>query len=84
MKTEIKIKKALKRGLTVAAVSACMLSGSNTFADDAWLKSAGLGPYAPVKQDWAAIEKAAKAEGKVVIYSVSSRIAKLAPKCKEK
>ena len=84
MKTEIKIKKAFKRGLTIAAMSACMLSGSNTFADDAWLKSAGLGPYTPVKQDWAAIEKAAKAEGKVVIYSVSSRIAKLAPKFKEK
>ena len=26
MKTEIKIKKAFKRGLTIAAVSACMLS----------------------------------------------------------
>jgi iron(III) transport system substrate-binding protein len=44
-------------------------------AQDAWLKSAELGKYAPAKQDWAAIEAAAKKEGKVLVYANSSRIA---------
>ena len=35
-------------------------------------------------QDWAAIEAAAREEGKVVIYSVSSRISKLVDEFKEK
>jgi iron(III) transport system substrate-binding protein len=43
-------------------------------AQDAWLKAAGLGPYQPATEDWQAIYEAAKAEGKVVIYSLSSRI----------
>ncbi len=42
---------------------------------DAWLKAAQLGSYAPAKQDWAAIEAAAKKEGKVLVYANSSRIA---------
>jgi iron(III) transport system substrate-binding protein len=45
--------------------------------DEAWLKKAQLGPQAPKTQDWEAIKSAAKAEGKVVIYSVSSRIFRL-------
>lgn len=43
--------------------------------NDAWLKAAELGKYAPAKQDWAAIEAAAKKEGKVLVYANSSRIA---------
>ena len=43
-------------------------------AQDAWLKATGLGPYQPATEDWQAIYDAAKAEGKVVIYSISSRI----------
>lgn len=43
-------------------------------ADEAWLKAAELGKYAPAKQDWAAIEAAARKEGKVVVYANSSRI----------
>ena len=35
-------------------------------------------------QDWTAIEAAAREEGKVVIYSVSSRISKLVDEFKEK
>ncbi len=46
-------------------------------AVDAWLKSAELGKYATAKQDWAAIEAAAKKEGKVLVYANSSRIADL-------
>lgn len=39
-----------------------------------WLKDAQLGPYAGRNQDWKAIEDAARREGKVVVYSSSSRI----------
>jgi iron(III) transport system substrate-binding protein len=51
---------------------------------EAWLKKAQLGPFAPKAQDWEAIKTAAKKEGKVVIYSVSSRIFKLQKEFKEK
>jgi iron(III) transport system substrate-binding protein len=44
-------------------------------AMDVWLKAAELDKYAPAKQDWAAIEAAAKKEGKVLVYANSSRIA---------
>ncbi|WP_428688052.1 ABC transporter substrate-binding protein [Roseibium sp.] len=46
-------------------------------ADEAWREQAGIGEFAPVSQDWDQIEAAAREEGEVVIYSVSSRIAKL-------
>ncbi len=52
--------------------------------DEAWLKKAQLGPHTPKTQDWEAIKSAAKAEGKVVIYSVSSRIFRLQKDFKEK
>ena len=45
---------------------------------DAWLKAAKLGPYDTGKENWAEIVKKAKAEGEVVVYSSSSRIAKIA------
>lgn len=48
-------------------------------AVDAWLKAAELGQYAPAKQDWAAIEAAAKKEGKVVVYANSSKVADIKP-----
>lgn len=44
-----------------------------TPAQDAWLKAAQLGPYRPAQEDWDAIYQAAKQEGKVVLYSLSSR-----------
>ncbi len=46
-----------------------------TAAQDTWAKAAQVGPYEPATDDWAAIEAAAKKEGKVVVYSNSSRIA---------
>ncbi|MBM3130148.1 MAG: hypothetical protein FJ009_16175 [Chloroflexi bacterium] len=46
-----------------------------TAAQDAWAKAAQVGPYQPATLDWDAIEAAAKKEGKVVVYSASSRIA---------
>ncbi len=40
----------------------------------AWLEAAQLGPFAPATEDWDAVYEAAKKEGKVVVYSSSSRI----------
>ncbi len=42
-------------------------------AQIAWAKAAQVGPFAPGQQDWATIEAAAKTEGKVILYSNSSR-----------
>jgi iron(III) transport system substrate-binding protein len=53
-------------------------------AQDAWFQAAGLGQFAPATQDWAAIEAAAKAEGKVLVYANSSRIEKAAALWQEK
>ena len=51
---------------------------------DNWLKSAKLGPYVGSPQNWTEIEKLAKAEGEVIVYSSSSRIAKVAPEFEKK
>ena len=60
---------------TTAVLAIAMSSGA--FADKAWQQKAGVGEFASQVQDWGAIESAARKEGTVVIYSVSSRIAKL-------
>ena len=49
-----------------------------------WLKAAKLGPYEESPQNWTEIEKLAKMEGEVVVYSASSRIAKVAPEFEKK
>jgi iron(III) transport system substrate-binding protein len=54
---------------TIAPTSVPVLS-----AEEQWLKDNQLGPYFTLDQDWAAIEEAAKKEGKVVVYAGSSRI----------
>ena len=41
---------------------------------DEWLKASQFGPYAPEVEDWDAVYEAAKSEGKVVIYTSTSRI----------
>ena len=46
-------------------------------AAEQWAQANGVGPYTPETEDWAAIEEAAKKEGKVVVYSNSSKIEKL-------
>ncbi len=43
-----------------------------------WLKEAKLGPYEEHPQNWKEIEAKAKEEGEVVVYSSSSRVAKVA------
>lgn len=46
-------------------------------AAEEWAKANGLGPYQPAEEDWAAVEAAAKKEGKVVVYCNSSKFEKL-------
>jgi iron(III) transport system substrate-binding protein len=53
-------------------------------AKEEWLKANLLGPYSTDKQDWAAIEEAAKKEGKVVVYANTSKISKAAEGWAEK
>jgi len=48
-----------------------------------WAKANGLGPYQPAEEDWAAVEAAAKKEGKVVVYANSSKFEKLIDPWKE-
>jgi iron(III) transport system substrate-binding protein len=47
-------------------------------AKEEWAMANQLGPYSTDTQDWAAIEEAAKKEGKVVVYANSSKIGKAA------
>lgn len=65
-----------------------LLACGNLYASEKsgaeWLKYAQLGKFAPKVQDWKAIEAAAKKEGKVVIYSLSSRIFKIVDEFKKK
>ena len=72
--------------LLLVAVAALALSGNAVAADDAqtqWLKKAQLGPYAAA-QDWKAIEAVARQEGKVVLFSVSSRFNKIQKSFKDR
>lgn len=48
-----------------------------------WLKANQLGKYDTGTQDWAAIEAAAKTEGKLLVYANSSKIEKAAEKFME-
>lgn len=65
--------------LTIAATAPAFSQG-----DEDWLKAAELGSFAPASQDWDAIEAAAREEGQVVLYSVSSRAFGLADAFKER
>jgi iron(III) transport system substrate-binding protein len=47
---------------------------SDLTAAQQWAKDNGMGPYQPETDDWAAIEAAAKLEGKVTIYANSGGI----------
>lgn len=69
--------RTMKMAFAATALTAFALSSTAANADAAWAKANGFGPEAAA-QDWAAIEAAAKKEGKVTIYSVSSRVNKLA------
>jgi iron(III) transport system substrate-binding protein len=43
-------------------------------ANEQWAKDNGVGPYQPATDDWAAIEAAAKKEGKVTVYANSGGV----------
>jgi iron(III) transport system substrate-binding protein len=43
-------------------------------AAEQWAKDNGVGPYQPATDDWAAIEAAAKKEGKVTVYANSGGV----------
>lgn len=74
----------LQAAATTDAPTEAPTAAPTLTAQEEWLKSAGLDVYAPEKQDWTAIEAAAKAEGTVVVYSNSSRIADAAAVFAEK
>ena len=74
----------LATALSAIGMVALMGTIAQADAQSDWLKKAQLGAHAPKTQDWKAIEAAARKEGKVVIYSVSSRIFKLQKKFQEK
>lgn len=52
-------------------------------AAEQWAKDNGFGPYQAEDEDWAAVEAAAKKEGKVVVYANSSKFEKLLDPWKE-
>jgi iron(III) transport system substrate-binding protein len=54
------------------------LAGAVPAEMDAWMKEAQLGPYQSSPEDWDAVIQKAKQEGEVIVYSSSSRIAKVA------
>jgi iron(III) transport system substrate-binding protein len=53
-------------------------------AKQEWVKANQLGEFATEPQDWAAIEEAAKKEGKVVVYANTSKIESACEKWAEK
>ena len=78
------MKKMATLSVFALTIGLAFTSIGTVHADSAWQKKAGVGKYAPDQQDWDAIEAAAREEGEVVIYSVSSRIAKLVDGFKER
>ena len=78
------MKSMFLKGLLAPMVAIALALSGAAYADEAWQKAAGVGEYTSDTQDWAAIEAAAREEGQVVIYSVSSRFAKLVDGFKEK
>lgn len=63
---------------TAAPATSVPVKPTVNAAQDAWLKANALGDYATGAQDWAAIEAAAKKEGKLLVYANSSKITKAA------
>lgn len=75
----------MKRTRLFSSVAALAIAAAvPTFADEAWQQRAGVGQYAPAEQDWAEIEARAREEGQVIIYSVSSRVTRLADEFRER
>ncbi|MFB0508582.1 MAG: ABC transporter substrate-binding protein [Thermodesulfobacteriota bacterium] len=67
----------LAMSFAVALISSQALGATAvTPQQAAWLEKANIDRYQPATEDWDAIYEAAKKEGKVVVYSLSSRIFK--------
>ena len=61
--------------LLAVLATACGPKVEETVVEDvSWLEENQLGEFFSLDQDWAAIEAAAREEGKVVVYASSSRI----------
>ena len=75
---------AMQAATAPSKEAATTTPGAISAEAEAWLKAAELGKYAPAKQDWAAIEAAARKEGKVVVYANSSRISDVKAKFEKK
>ena len=77
MKTFVKL---MTLFVLVSLIAACVgkatevPSGGELTPNEQWAKDNGLGPYQPETDDWAAIEAAAKQEGKISIYANSGGI----------
>jgi len=67
------MKRGILAALAVLTLGLVLVAQELTPAQEAWLKAAQLGPYQPAQEDWDAIYQAAVQEGKVVLYSLSSR-----------
>lgn len=72
------MKRILVLGLLLLLATSAWAAGEReaapTDAYDQWMQRAQVGIYQPEVEDWDAIYEAAKQEGKVVIYSSTSRI----------
>lgn len=66
--------KIVEKEVVVTATPEPMALQGLTPEQRAWLEAAQVGPFAPAEDDWDAIYEAAKQEGKVVVYSDSSRV----------
>lgn len=80
----VSVRKPLRTGIFVSALLLLTLLlatavSANTLPKevDDWLRTHEIGPYQPDVVDWDAVYEAAKQEGKVVIYTSSSRVAGL-------
>ena len=82
MKFKKHLLSALIIGASITAITSTSMAAPPTppAEMESWLKSAQLGSYDTGKHDWAEIEKKANEEGEVVIYSASSRMAKVGKK----
>ncbi len=74
---EIKGMAVLMISLAIALLSSQALgAAATTPQQEAWVKKAAIDRHQPAKEDWDTIYEAAKKEGKVVVYSLSSRVFK--------
>jgi len=73
MKPKSRTLPLLLMGLLLSLVVATSVASAQQNRDlDAWLREAGLGPYAPEEEDWDAIYEKAKNEPPLQVYMSTS------------